>query len=69
MQSEVIAESRVSGQVVGSDGRPLEQSLKGAHVLSELDTLVVTGTVADGSTPENVILNATAIYRQKDSLK
>jgi len=63
-EPDTIAGSRISVQVVGEDGHPVEQSLKGIRGLSELDTLVVSGTVAEGSTAENVILNAMAIYRQ-----
>ena len=61
---DVIASARVSVQIVGEDGRPIKQPLKGVHGLAELDTVIVTGTVAENSTTENVIINATAIYRQ-----
>jgi hypothetical protein len=60
---ETIAKARISVQVVGTDGRPISETLKGVRGLAELDTLIVTGTVAEGSTRENVILNASAIYR------
>ena len=32
--------------------------------MKELDTLVVTGTVAEDSTAENLVLNATAIFQK-----
>jgi hypothetical protein len=61
---ETIANAIVSIQVVGTDGRPVDRTLKGVRGLTELDTLIVTGTVAGESTPDNPIINATAIYRQ-----
>ena len=61
---ETIAASRISVQIVGDDGRPVARTLRGVDGLSELDTLIVTGTITDGSTDENVILNASAIYRE-----
>lgn len=63
MPQETIAKARISVQVVGTDGRPISETLKGVHGLTELDPIVVTGTVAEGSTRDNVILNAAAIYR------
>ena len=57
-----IAAQRLTIQVVGEDGRPIDQSLKSVNGLTELDTLVVTGTVAEGSNAENLVLNATRIF-------
>ncbi|MEO0445827.1 MAG: hypothetical protein AAF191_07105 [Verrucomicrobiota bacterium] len=54
-------------QVPGPDGRPLTRSLKGIGGLKELDTVTVTGVVAEGSSPDNLILNATGIFRDPES--
>ncbi|CAN5343097.1 hypothetical protein BH23VER1_BH23VER1_28100 [soil metagenome] len=60
-----IKASRLSVQIPGDDGRPVPQSLKGAGGLAELDEVAVTGTIAEGSTPDNVIIDATGIYRKE----
>lgn len=65
VEQDTIAASRITVQVVGEDGRPVGTSLKGVNGLKELDSLVVTGTVAEGSSEENLILNATGIYPGK----
>lgn len=62
-----IAAQRLTIQVVGEDGRPVGQSLKSVNGLTELDTLVVTGTVAEGSSAENLVLNATGIFAKPGS--
>lgn len=59
---KTIAASRLSVQVVGEDGRPLGQSLKEVKGMKELDGITVTGTVAEGSSEENLIINASEIY-------
>ncbi len=59
---EKIAASRITVQIVGEDGRPVAQSLKQVRGLKELDALIVTGTIAEGSSAENVIVNATGIF-------
>lgn len=61
---EVIKNSRLTLQVVGEDARPLGLGLKGVNGLKELDGLVVSGTIAEGSTAENLIVNATSIYHK-----
>lgn len=60
--SDQIAASRLSIQVLGANGKPLAQSLKGVQGLKELDQVVVTGTVADSSTAENLLIDATGIF-------
>ncbi len=64
VETAVIQSMRMSIQVLGEDGRPVMQSLGGVRGMKELDTLVVTGTVAEESTAENLILNATAIFQK-----
>ena len=48
-------------QVVGEDGKPLQTGLKGVSGLTELSRVRVSGIVAEGSTPELLIVNAGAI--------
>lgn len=64
VEPKVIAASRLTVQVVGEGGQPVGASLKGAKGLKELDALVVTGKVAAGSSPENLIIDASAIFRK-----
>lgn len=59
---KTIAASRLTVQVVGEDGRPVEQTLKEMKGMKELDGITVTGTVAEGSSEENLIINASEIY-------
>ena len=48
-------------QIVGEDGRVLKESIEGVGGLKNLSTVTVTGKIADGSSPELMLLNATAI--------
>ncbi|MBP82634.1 MAG: hypothetical protein CMO61_02160 [Verrucomicrobiales bacterium] len=59
----VIQSMRMLIQVLGDDGRPIPEGLAGVRGMKELDVLVVAGTVAEGSTAENLIVNATEIYQ------
>lgn len=59
-----IAVGRASVQLVSADGQPVPGSLRSVGGLSELDHIVVAGTVDSSSTPENLIINASGIYRQ-----
>ncbi|BDS05154.1 hypothetical protein NT6N_01940 [Oceaniferula spumae] len=61
---DVIKASIVTVQVVDKDGQLLKEGLKGVGGLKELSQLVVTGVVADGSTADNMLINATGIYVQ-----
>ncbi|MEM8955429.1 MAG: hypothetical protein AAGD22_14850 [Verrucomicrobiota bacterium] len=62
--SNQIADSRLSIQILDDDGKPFPRSLKGVQGLKELDQVVVTGTVAETSTPENLLINATGIFKR-----
>ena len=57
-----IKSVRLTLQVVDADGFPVAQGLKGVAGLKELTPLVATGTVAEGSTPENLIVNVTGLF-------
>ena len=59
---DTIKESTLTVQVVDADGKVLKSGFKGVSGIKELSKLVVTGTVAEGSNKDNLLLNATAIY-------
>jgi hypothetical protein len=60
-----VMQGRASVQVL-ADGNPLPGSLKGVGGLTELDHVVVAGTVDPSSTPQNLIINASGIYRKSE---
>lgn len=60
---KVLAASRLSVQITGENGQPLAGTLKGVNGLKELDRLIISGTVAPGSSPDNLIIDATRIVR------
>lgn len=49
-------------QIVDADGRVLTGGLKGVKGLKELSAVTVSGTVAESSTEENLIVNAKSIH-------
>ena len=49
-------------QIIGDDGRVIAQPLREVYGMVELSTLTVRGTVADGSSEDALIVNATAIH-------
>ncbi len=60
---EDIKSQRMTIQVLGEDGLPVAEDLKGVNELSELDVLVVTGVVNESSTEENLVLDLNGIYQ------
>ena len=54
---------RVSVQFVDANGIPIQQDLKSSIGLKEQDHVTVIGTVAETSTPSNVIIHATGLYQ------
>jgi uncharacterized lipoprotein YajG len=48
-------------QISGADGRVLKEGLEGVGGLENLATVTVTGKVAEGSSSELLVVNATAI--------
>ncbi|WP_018970957.1 hypothetical protein [Rubritalea marina] len=52
----------VTIQVVDAEGRPLKQGLRGVNNLTELSHVTLSGTVAEGSSDSNMIVNAESIY-------
>lgn len=59
---EVIKKSTATIQILGDDGRPLKQGLRGVGGIQELTTLTVVGEIAEGSNAENLLINAEGIY-------
>lgn len=49
-------------QVMDTDGKLINQGLKGINGIKELSHLVVTGIIAEGSNADNLLVNATGIY-------
>lgn len=66
VDQEIIAASRLTIQIVGEDSRPIGQTLKGVNGLTELDPIVVSGTVAEGSNKDNLIVNVSSLYQRTD---
>jgi hypothetical protein len=60
-----LKQSRASVQLVDAGGEILSGSVQGFAGLSGLSHVVVKGTVAPGSTPENLILHARSIYNEE----
>lgn len=48
-------------QIVGADGRVIKEAIEGVGGLKKLATVTVTGKVADGSSADLMLVNATAI--------
>lgn len=61
---EKVATHRASVQLVAG-GDPVRGSLRGVGGLSELDHVVVEGSVDPTSTSGNLLINATGVYLQK----
>ena len=60
-----IIANRASVQLL-ADGFPIAESLRGAGGLTELDQIVVVGFVDLSSTSDNLIINASGIYRESN---
>ncbi|MEM6279772.1 MAG: hypothetical protein AAF733_09855 [Verrucomicrobiota bacterium] len=63
---EEVQNQRMTIQVLAENGLPVAESLKGFKGLKELDVIVVSGTVNETSSEENLILDLSGIY-QKES--
>ena len=48
-------------QILGTDERPLKESLEGVMGMKKLSVLRVKGQVAETSGPDNLVINAEAI--------
>lgn len=61
-EPEKMKASRMTVRIIDAEGMPVASELKGVNGLTELSPVVVTGKVADESTPENLIVDATMIH-------
>lgn len=61
-----MSRHRISVQFVDADNQILPQSLKGVGGLQELSEVIVTGTISEDSTPENINLLAQKLYLVAD---
>ncbi len=61
-EAATVAKSIATVQVLDEKGRPLKQGLKGLGGMKALSSLVVTGTVAEGSNANNFLVNASGIH-------
>ena len=59
---ELILESTATIQLLGEKGRVLPHSIKGAHGLTELSLVTLTGTVDKASADGALIINATRLH-------
>lgn len=62
---ELKREGIASIQILGEDGRVLSGILKGTKGLKELSKVTVQGTVAENSTEDNLVVNATKIFVER----
>lgn len=63
---EEIKAARISVQIPDGNNGTVASGLRAVQGLSELDELIITGTVAEGSSEENMIVNATGIFLEKN---
>jgi hypothetical protein len=61
--SDQLKARRISVQFVDAEGNPLEGDVQSLTTLKALDHVAVIGTVAETSTPENMIVNARKMAR------
>ena len=59
---EAKREGTATIQVLGADGRVLAAGIEGVRGLRKLSRVVVKGTVAEGSGPQALVINATGIH-------
>ena len=58
-------QERVSGQIVGDDGKPLALSLKGQGGIEELVTITVVGVVTEKNDEGLMVVNASGVHVKK----
>ena len=62
-----IKRSIATIQVLDARGKVLKQGFRGINGIKELTYLTITGTIAEGSNPDNLLVNATAIHVAAES--
>ena len=63
--SEEKKQGTATIQIVDAGGRPLKEDVKGVGGLDHLAKVTVTGKVAEGSSADLLVINATAIHAAK----
>ena len=63
----VLKTSIATVQIVDEAGKVLKTSLKGYQGLKELSYVTVKGTIAEGSNPQNLVINAKSFHIAKES--
>lgn len=63
-EPELIKASVATIQVIDANGKLVKHGLKGTQGIKELSNLIITGTIAEGSSQDNLLINATGIYIQ-----
>ena len=58
---EIRKNNTMTVQFVDDQGQPIKHSAKGVNGLKERDAVIITGTIAPQSTPENPVLNIESI--------
>lgn len=66
-ETDKLKASRASVQIVDREGVPYEFDLDGEYGLDRLTEVVVQGTIASTSTPDNLIINATGLYLRSNT--
>jgi hypothetical protein len=64
---DTVRRSIATIQLVDPDGAPLRQGLRGVREITELSFLTVSGTLAEGSTADNLLIDVTAIHVAPES--
>jgi hypothetical protein len=59
---EVIKASIATIQILDADGKLIKTGLKGLGGMKELSSVIIKGTVAEGSNADNLLITATGIH-------
>ena len=59
---DVIKNSIATIQILDADGKLIKTGLKGLGNMKELSQVIIKGTVAEGSGPDNLLITATGIH-------
>lgn len=65
---EKIKASRTMVQFLDDEGTPVPEGFKGVKGLAELDYVIVSGIVNANSNPDNLIINASSLYKLESDL-
>ena len=62
--TDTLKSSRASVTFVDADGFPIPSGIEGVEGLKGLDVVTVDGFIAKGSTKNNLLIEATSLYRE-----